>query len=385
MTWFAGRHIEEVAALYARKRNKLIALCSFVTIVIFAAHEFTYHYTGPSTFTALNLLCSLVLLVNIFHCLVRDSRYTDLILSGILLFQTIISLRYHAPIATDLFWLYPLVFMLIFVNHSRYSALFSLAFVSIVSTYTQLKGAVLFSSSFSETAFLASFIVFTTLLNLVHFYSNKLTDYIEHLSQQGISDLAYRDQLTGLANRWSFENWAHTKLEQSRTTTGITAMVFIDVDNFKQINDNYGHDVGDKVLKEVAQRLSTNIQTEHHMQDARCSLARFAGDEFILLLSEVTNRRVLTRILDNISGIFESNAERDAEDMNQLTLSVGVALHRRDADTLSELVRCADKAMYHAKHSGKNQYCFYQNIHQDAASEHSISETAHHPASRSYT
>ncbi len=372
MTWFIGRHIEEVAVLYARKKNKLIALCSLVTIVIFTAHEFAYHDIGLSAFTLLNMTCSLILSFNIYQCLTRDSRYTDLILSVVLLFQTTISLLYHTPSITDLFWLYPITFMLIFVNHFRYGALISLLFVAIVTTYSQLKGAVLFNSDFSSAAFLASFMVFTALLNLVHFYSNRLTDYIEHLSQQGISDLAYRDHLTGLANRWSFENWAQTQIDQARATTGITAMVFMDVDNFKQINDNYGHDIGDRVLKEVAQRLASSTQVTGYRQDMNNSLARFAGDEFILLLSEVPSHKILTRILDNITAIFETSQESQAGYINDLTLSVGVALHMRDADTLSELVRCADKAMYYAKHSGKNQYCFYQNIHDHSSLEQDI-------------
>jgi diguanylate cyclase (GGDEF)-like protein len=168
------------------------------------------------------------------------------------------------------------------------------------------------------------------------------------------------DQLTGLANRWSFENWAEAKLQNTKgDKRSITALVFLDIDDFKSINDTYGHDVGDRVLQHFARRLKNNVRSKDRKTDKHdYSIARFAGDEFVLLLYDVNSREDLENILKRICHLFEDTYE-SSERINKLTISVGVSLFPQDADTLPELTRCADKAMYAAKHGGKNQYRYY--------------------------
>ena len=128
-----------------------------------------------------------------------------------------------------------------------------------------------------------------------------MVNYIQTLYREGIEELAYLDQLTGLANRWSFETWARAKLEELDQTHSntVTALVFLDIDNFKHINDNYGHDVGDRVLKHFATRLKNNIRNKDRKTDKHdYSIARFAGDEFVLMLYDVRCKKDLDTIMD---------------------------------------------------------------------------------------
>ena len=193
------------------------------------------------------------------------------------------------------------------------------------------------------------------------YYYTKAVSYIQRLYKEGIEDLAYRDQLTGLANRWSFERWATEKLATVDSERSLTALVFLDIDDFKNINDSYGHDVGDSVLQHFANRLSNNIRTrDRKRHEYDYSIARFAGDEFVLMLYDIPNRKDLDGILNRICGLFESGCQTN-ERIKELTLSVGVSLYPQDAKELHELTRCADKAMYVAKHSGKNRYAYYHD------------------------
>ena len=138
-------------------------------------------------------------------------------------------------------------------------------------------------------------------------------------------------------------------------------MLFIDLDNFKLINDNYGHDVGDHVLKTFASRLKESARLAGHTPPKNdYSIARFAGDEFVLLLHDVPNKESLDEVLKRIVNVF-SNRSLDYDLINEITMSVGAAIYKQDANDLSELIRCADKAMYVAKHTGKNQYAYYED------------------------
>ncbi len=159
------------------------------------------------------------------------------------------------------------------------------------------------------------------------------------------------------------------ELDQTQNNT-VTALVFLDIDNFKHINDNYGHDVGDRVLKHFATRLKNNIRNKDRKTDKHdYSIARFAGDEFVLMLYDVRCKKDLDNILDRIVNLFQKGYQTE-DNINELTMSVGAAIYGQDAKDLSELTRCADKAMYAAKHTGKNQYAYYEHCSNAAELRH---------------
>ncbi|MFA0070166.1 GGDEF domain-containing protein, partial [Vibrio breoganii] len=108
----------------------------------------------------------------------------------------------------------------------------------------------------STHRFILSLFTMSLVCHTSAYYYTQAVSYIQRLYKEGIEDLAYRDQLTGLANRWSFERWASEKLATVDSERSLTALVFLDIDDFKGINDSYGHDVGDSVLQHFANRLS---------------------------------------------------------------------------------------------------------------------------------
>ncbi|MBY5992147.1 EAL domain-containing protein [Ferrimonas balearica] len=163
--------------------------------------------------------------------------------------------------------------------------------------------------------------------------------------------LADFDPLTGLPNRSQFNNRLVEAIEQRGALGGPMALMFLDLDRFKHINDTYGHSTGDGLLIEAARRLS-GLMGEHEL------LCRFGGDEFIVLVRRYQDKRDLEvlgqKILSAIAQPFEVEGQ-----VFYVSTSVGVACWPTDADQPETLIRHADLAMYHAKEEGRGRVCFY--------------------------
>lgn len=359
MSNFVGRRLEEMADLKSTRKNKLVLMCSVVGVLVLSGYGLVNFTNQNYLVGGINLLCATTLCLNLWHMRLRSEHYADLILSGTLLFQAVIFLLYGEQTPYRLVWLYPILAAVIFVNEFKIGLILSGAFLSLTAFSFASMPSVTLEESLAYDRFLISLLALTILCNTSSYFYDKVVNYVQSLYKEGIEDLAYMDQLTGLANRWSFESWAEEKLKQVRNNKTLTAMVFLDIDDFKTINDTYGHDVGDRVLQHFAKRLKNNVRNKDRKTEKHdYSIARFAGDEFVLLLYDVRSRNDLENILRRISHLFEDSYE-SSERINKLTISVGVSLFPKDADSLPELTRCADKAMYSAKHSGKNQYRFY--------------------------
>lgn len=165
--------------------------------------------------------------------------------------------------------------------------------------------------------------------------------------QDRLRDLAYHDQLTGLPNRYLFyDHLAHGIERAGRAGTGL-AVLFIDLDGFKQINDNHGHTVGDAVLQQVARRLASTVRQPD-------TLARLGGDEFLLLMediprSERENAELLQGAAERIVRVLEQPIQTEDGLRFQLRASTGISIYPTDATSGEDLVRYADLAMYQAK------------------------------------
>lgn len=179
-----------------------------------------------------------------------------------------------------------------------------------------------------------------------------LTDVTEkHLASERVNYLAKHDALTGLANRTLFHERLFEVLAKPDGTPA-SALLFIDLDGFKKINDTYGHDAGDIVLKTVAQRLNACVGKTN-------TIARMGGDEFTIILTDVTSRCEIQTIAETI---IEALAKPIALTGTQVavTSSIGISIAPLDGTEADILVTKADSAMYTAKHNGKNGYSFYQ-------------------------
>ena len=362
MNRLVGRHIEEMADIRSTRKQKIVYFFSLIAAALFVFYTWAYLQGQHYTLLTFELCFAFIAISNAIY--VRKAitpHYSELILSCVLLVQGIILFLHSHAIPDRILWLYPILAAVIFINDFRIGVIFSTSFCVFISILiTALPSN--FSLPFNSIhRFILSLLMMSLVCHTSAYYYTKAVSYIQRLYKEGIEDLAYRDQLTGLANRWSFERWATEKLATVDSERSLTALVFLDIDDFKNINDSYGHDVGDSVLQHFANRLSNNIRTrDRKRHEYDYSIARFAGDEFVLLLYDIPNRKDLDGILNRICGLFESGCQTN-ERIKELTLSVGVSLYPQDAKELHELTRCADKAMYVAKHSGKNRYAYYHD------------------------
>ena len=166
--------------------------------------------------------------------------------------------------------------------------------------------------------------------------------------QQHLDHLAHHDQLTGLPNRLFLAAHLPGAIEEARSARQMLAVLFLDLDRFKHINDSRGHETGDKLLKTVAQRIRETMRTED-------VVVRMGGDEFIVVLKNVQSA---DQVLEAASRINEALSKPVIVDGRPLvtTVSVGVSVFPRDGADMGELLRHSDTAMYQAKDRGRNNY-----------------------------
>ncbi|WP_392891576.1 EAL domain-containing protein [Pseudomonas migulae] len=175
-------------------------------------------------------------------------------------------------------------------------------------------------------------------------------------SEQRIHRLAYYDALTHLPNRTLFQDRLHTALQSAERQKSWVVLMFLDLDRFKPINDSLGHAAGDRMLKEMATRLLGCVDDDD-------TVARMGGDEFTLLLQPRINREIaLNRAIHVAEQILASLVKPFVLEGREffVTASIGIALSPQDGSELSQLMKNADTAMYHAKERGKNNFQFYQ-------------------------
>jgi diguanylate cyclase (GGDEF)-like protein/PAS domain S-box-containing protein len=171
------------------------------------------------------------------------------------------------------------------------------------------------------------------------------------LVEEAIKQIAYYDPLTGLANRTLFSNRAEMAVEECKRHKRKLAILIIDFDKFKEVNDTYGHSTGDQVLKGLSKRICSAVRKMD-------TVSRLGGDEFIVLMPEIAGEdlvgSIATRIIETVSSPYIYEDHEIA-----VTLSVGITVFPNDAGDLDTLIKFADVAMYTAKQRGNNYYCRY--------------------------
>lgn len=172
-------------------------------------------------------------------------------------------------------------------------------------------------------------------------------------NERTIKKLAYFDQLTGLLSRNVFEKVLERKIQRVKRGGKPFTLMFIDIDNFKELNDSFGHDFGDKVLVEIAKRLKKTTRQGD-------IVSRFGGDEFLILNSDVESvdigKKIAKRILRQLSIPLIIGERRI-----RLKVSIGISICPHDSCSKTELLKKADMAMYSAKEVGGNKFMFFQD------------------------
>ncbi|MCW8930580.1 MAG: EAL domain-containing protein [Gammaproteobacteria bacterium] len=166
-----------------------------------------------------------------------------------------------------------------------------------------------------------------------------------------IEHQAYFDNLTDLPNRMLALDRLNQLLNEAKRNSEKVAVLFLDLDDFKKINDTLGHEVGDKLLIEVAERLSSVLR-------AGDTVGRLGGDEFILLLGGLSHAEEAQPIAENLLCQFRNPFRIESRELI-MTSSIGISIYPEDASDSSRLLRNADSAMYHAKEQGRNIYSYF--------------------------
>jgi len=162
---------------------------------------------------------------------------------------------------------------------------------------------------------------------------------------------AYHDLLTNLPNRTLFKDRLKQAMVQCKRQSNSLAVMFLDLDHFKMVNDTLGHLIGDELLQAVAQRLRSCIREGD-------TLARIGGDEFLLLLPDIHGRENSEPIAQKIIASFKTPFHIEEHEL-YVSISIGIAIFPDDGEMIDSLIKHADIAMYHAKDRGRNDYCFF--------------------------
>lgn len=173
-----------------------------------------------------------------------------------------------------------------------------------------------------------------------------INDISHHADEQArLAHLANHDALTGLVNRRALFDRLELEIRHCRRSGKHLAAVFIDLDNFKPINDEYGHAVGDRVLAKVSERL-------RHLTRDTDTVARYGGDEFVIIYTELIDEAEVSRLLENIQTAFERPC-KIKQHLIKIEPSVGLSIYPEDAGSATELIELADQRMYVSKKSSK--------------------------------
>lgn len=181
-------------------------------------------------------------------------------------------------------------------------------------------------------------------------------------AEEDLRFLASFDTLTGLPNRTLFQDRLNHAISQAHRSNNIVALLFLDLDRFKHINDSMGHHIGDLLLKAVARRLQNAVREGD-------TVARLGGDEFTIILEGVAKTKAATLISEKVLRAFQAPFLLDDKSLT-ISTSIGISLYPNDADNADSLIKFADTAMYHAKSLGRNNFQFYTHELNEMATRH---------------
>jgi diguanylate cyclase (GGDEF)-like protein len=179
-------------------------------------------------------------------------------------------------------------------------------------------------------------------------------------TEEQIRRLAYCDSLTGIPNRQAFLETLEHELERSARELRKFAILFMDLDSFKRINDTLGHNVGDQLLRIVSVRLHETIRPGDHVAQIKSSLARLGGDEFTILIPDLDRAEDALNVAHRVKDAMRRPFLLEGHEIF-VTASIGISLYPDDGEDCTSLLKFADTAMYHAKNCGKNNAKLYSS------------------------
>ena len=267
---------------------------------------------------------------------------------------------------TGMLWVYPIMAILIFVNGFAFGSKIAISLVAINALILLTPICDYIPAEYSHIEVIRFLIALAALciMCLVEVSSEeKAYDMIVKLHNDDVHRLMFYDPLTGLSNRLTLQYNLKKILTDSKKQD-ITALLFIDLDNFKLVNDNYGHERGDKLLHHFGNQLkdivrpfdliTQNVNFENINDDA----ARLAGDEFVIVLTRLKNTKEAAIVAKRILGMFDGGYQIEKESY-PVYASIGIAISPDDSIEPEKLIHYSDAAMYEARRKGNNNYVFF--------------------------
>jgi len=194
--------------------------------------------------------------------------------------------------------------------------------------------------------------VFNSMLETIH-----NNEQLQKKSQEQIKKLAYYDTLTGLPNRDFFKKLFQQALLDAKTNNRLVGVLFLDLDNFKHINDAFGHDMGDIILKNTANNIQQNVRAADSTV-TNAIFSRLSGDEFMIVLNDVTDIEDIKAVAERIIKSSYHPYMAKTKEIT-VTASIGIAIYPTHGNSANELIKNADIAMYYSKQNRKGHYAFF--------------------------
>jgi len=187
---------------------------------------------------------------------------------------------------------------------------------------------------------------------VTHYVATHTDITLRKAAEDDIKQLAFYDPLTGLPNRRLLQDRLHQAMSQAKRERGRLALLFLDLDKFKPVNDAFGHQTGDELLQAVAQRLQACVRESD-------TVARLGGDEFVAVLEDVKGPESAAKVAREFVRLLNQPFVVAAGQEARIGASVGIAMFPTDGDSTEILLQHADAALYRAKAAGRNTYRFH--------------------------
>ena len=282
--------------------------------------------------------------------LIKHQKMKEALILGVMLVSIPVITMQFIDYAGITVWVFPIVLIMasLVFNSRKYAALLT-ATAAITQVFVWIyapRGAIYideFDYILRISILLLTFVV-ASFVNRI--YIRKMEENI--YQAKVIENMAFYDHLTKLPNRTLFFERLSQAIQEVKESEQCLGVIFLDLDGFKMVNDTMGHNSGDELLKEIAQRLLLRMRKSD-------TVARFGGDEFLILVTNLEDEKDITEIMGNIMIIFDKPFNVCGQEF-RVTASAGVAMYPFDGADTESLIKNADIAMYSAKEKGKNQY-----------------------------
>ncbi|WGW01622.1 GGDEF domain-containing protein [Vibrio sp. YMD68] len=256
---------------------------------------------------------------------------------------------------TGSLWVYPLAAISIFINHFRQGLILNTFFIGVLTLLIVNDWLIADYNDVMKIRFVITLSALSGMCHILIYFQNKADDYILKMHEEGIHNLAYFDGLTQLANRATFRSILGRTMQ--RISTQRSALIYIDLDNFKQINDDYGHDAGDSVLVDFGYHLKRIAGDRIGDGLSQYDVARLGGDEFAIFVKQAPRgENNVVALADDVIDLFSNDRLESLRGLkHSMSASIGVVFTSEEQSNLYDSLRLADQAMYEAKKARKGQ------------------------------